>query len=119
MGKITLSGAIPGEATNGLGDHAKGFIEQPLKLVPVVAMVAVSKIVTKTETDETYPTLKVHHWEVVPEKHRKAFGKILGDALGARTGAQELPFPDGGEVPLRDADSNPFPEADDPDGDGD
>lgn len=105
MGKITLGGSIPGDNNDGLGPHSKGFMEEPLELVNVVARVAVSKITEKPETGERYPTLKIHHWEIVPDEHQKAFGKIIGDAFGTRTGMLELPFPEG-EVPLKD----PFPE---------
>lgn len=109
MGKITLGGSIPGDNNDGLGPHSKDFIDDPLTLVNVVARVAVTKIVTKTETGETYPTLKIHHWEIVPADHQKAFGQMIGDAFGARTGMLELPFPEG-QVPLKE--EEPFPEED-------
>ena len=114
MGKITLAGRIPGDNNNGLGPYSMQWIEDYKpgdnpKLYNVVAKVAVAKIVTNTETGITYPVLAVHHWELVPAEHQAAFGEIIGDAFGGRTGAQELPFPDG-QVPLRD----PFPEEDEP-----
>lgn len=114
MGKITLGGAVPPDNNNGLAPYAQEFIDgykpgQPLQLVTVVARVAVTKIITKTETGETYPVLRWHHIEVVPEEDQAAAGKILGNAFGQRTSADELPFPEG-TVPLKD---DPFPE--DPD----
>jgi hypothetical protein len=109
-GKITLSGALPGAETNGLAASSKEFIDQPLKLVPVLAMVCVDKIVTKTRTGETYPVVAWQHLEVVPERHQAAFAQMLGDALGDRTGAAFLPFEIGEEAPMKE---EPFPEEDD------
>jgi hypothetical protein len=105
MGKWSLSGAIPGDNNDGLGQHSKDLVEQPLRLVNVVARVAVSKVITNTETGVTYPVVKIHHIEAVPAEHQEMFGKMIGDAFGARTGAQELPFPEDW-VPMKD----PFPE---------
>lgn len=106
MGKITIAGRVPAAETNGLGPYSDKLMVEPLKLVPVVAMVAVMKITEKTETGEKYPTIAIHHVEIVPEKHRKAFAKMLGDALADRTGAQQLPFDLDASVPMKD----PFPE---------
>jgi hypothetical protein len=110
MGKITLSGAIPGDNNDGIGPHAKDLIDHPLTLVNVVCRVAVSKIVTNTETGVTYPVIKIHHWEVVGDEHMQKFGEIIGAAYGGRTGVLELPFP-AGEVPMKD-EADPFPEED-------
>jgi hypothetical protein len=104
--RVQLSGQMPPEATNGLSQHGKDFYESPLTLVPVVAMVAVVKKIEKTEDGEKYSVLKFHHIEVVGEENRAAFAEILGDELGRRTGADQLPFESGGEVPVKD----PFPE---------
>jgi hypothetical protein len=108
LGKITLGGSIPGDNNDGLGPSSKEFLDEPLRLVNVVARVAVSKITEKPETQERYPTLRIHHWEIVPDDMQETFGGIIGTAFGRRTGFHEpdqLPFPDG-EVPLHD----PFPE---------
>lgn len=107
MGKITLSGAMPGAETNGLAAASKELMEQPLKLVPVLAMICVDKITTKTRTGEVYPTIAIQHWEVAPERHQAAFAQMLGDALGDRTGAAFLPFEIGDEAPMKE---EPFPE---------
>src|SRR4051812_15631054 len=117
MGKITVGGAMPPDNNNGLADHAQEFLDgykpgQPLTIYNVVARMSVDKITTKTVDGVTYPTLKIDHWELVPEKHQAAFGAIIGDAFGARTGMCEpdqLPFPDGTK-PLTELD--PFPEED-------
>ena len=108
MGKITLGGSIPGDNNDGLGPSSKEFLEHPLRLVNIVARVAVVKITTKPETQEEWPTLRIHHWEIVPNDKMDEFGDIIGTAYGRRTGfheAEELPFADG-QVPIRD----PFPE---------
>lgn len=108
MGRITLGGSIPGDNNDGLGPSSKEFLDEPLRLVNVVARVAVVKITEKPETQERWPTLRIHHWEIVPDDKQEVFGEILGTAFGRRTGfhtPEELPFADG-QVPLRD----PFPE---------
>jgi hypothetical protein len=114
MGKITLSGAIPGDNNDGIGPHSKDIVDEaqrradaglPVQLYNVVARFAVAKIVVNTETGVRYPVLKFHHWELVLDGDQAAFGELIGGAFGARTGAQELPFP-ADEVPLKD----PFPE---------
>lgn len=110
MGKITLSGAVPGAETNGLAAHSKEFTEEPLRLTPVLAMVCVDKIVTKTRTGETYPVVAWQHLEIVPERHQQAFAQMLGDALADRTGASFLPFEIGDEAPMKE---EPFEEDDD------
>jgi hypothetical protein len=107
MGKITLSGAIPAAETNGLGNVSDALMKEPLKLVPVLAMICVDKITTKTRTGETYPTIAVQHWEICPDRHQAAFAQMLGDALGDRTGAQFLPFEIGEQAPMKE---EPFPE---------
>lgn len=115
MGKITLGGAMPPDNNNGLADHAQKFLDeykpgQPLTIYNLVVRVSVDKITTKTVDGVTYPTLKIDHWELVPDKHQQAFGEIIGDAFGARTGMMEpdqLPFADGTK-PLQAED--PFPE---------
>jgi len=116
MGKITLSGAIPGENNDGVGFFSEAFLKEAKRradegvgpqLINVVARIAVDKIVIKTVNGVQYPVMKVHHWEVVPEMHSGQFGEIIGGAFGNRTGALPLPFPDG-EVP-----ADPFPEEDD------
>jgi hypothetical protein len=108
---------MPPDNNNGLADFAQDFLDgykpgQPLTIYNVVARVSVDKITTKTVDGVTYPTLKIDHWELVPEQHQETFGKIIGDAFGARTGMLEpdqLPFP-GGTKPLTETD--PFPEDD-------
>lgn len=108
MGKITLGGTIPGDNNDGLGPHSKGFMDEPLHLVNVVCRVSVGKITEKPETGERYPTMRIQHWEIVPDDFQAQFGDIIGAAYGRRTGFQEpdeLPFPTG-QVPLKD----PFPE---------
>jgi hypothetical protein len=115
MGKITLGGAMPPDNNNGLTAHSEDFLNEykpgePLKIYNVVARVSVDKITTKTVDGVTYPTLKIDHWELVPVKHQAAFGEIIGDAFGERTGMlepEQLPFPDGTK-PLSELD--PFPE---------
>jgi len=117
MGKITLGGAIPPDNNDGLGAHSQEFLDdykpgQPLRIYNVVARVSVDKITTKTADGVTYPTLRIEHWELVPEQHQAAFGEILGDAFGQRTGMMEpeqLPFPEGTK-PLAE---DPFPEEND------
>lgn len=111
MGKITISGAVPPDNNDGVGPHAKDLIDHPLTLVNVVARIAVSKIVTNTETGVTYPVIKIHHWEVVLDEDMQRFGEMIGGSYGRRTGVQELPFP-AGEVPMRDEGDDPFPEED-------
>jgi hypothetical protein len=108
--RIQLSGQMPPEATNGLTPHGKEFLDTPLRLVPVLAMVAVSKKIEKTETGEQYAVVRLHHVEVVPEKHRLAFSDMLGDALADRTGQAMLPFEIDAEVPMKESDE--FPEED-------
>lgn len=108
MSRITLSGTMPQEITNGLAPHAKDFIENPLKVVTVVCQVTVQKITEKPETNEVYPTLRIQHWEIVLPEDQPAVAKALANALGARTGAAELPFETGTEIPVRE----PFPEED-------
>lgn len=108
MGKITLSGAMPGDNNNGLAPHSKDFLQNPLKIVTVIAQVAVSKITEKPETNEVSPTIRVHHWEIVLPEDLPAVAKALGNAFGQRSGALELPFEDGAEIPVRE----PFPEED-------
>lgn len=108
MGRITLGGSIPGDNNDGLGPSSKEFLDEPLRLVNVVARVAVVKITEKPETQERWPTLRIHHWEIVPDDRQEVFGEILGTAFGRRTGfhaPEELPFADG-QVPV----SDPFPE---------
>lgn len=115
MGKITLGGTIPGDNNDGVGPHSKDLIEEakrryhadePMQIINVVARIAVRKVTVDTVKRIEYPVLGIQHWEVVPPEHQAAFGKIIGDAFGARTGADELPFPND-EVPMED----PFPEA--------
>jgi len=110
MGKITLSGAMPGDNNNGLAAHSKDFLEDPLKIVTIVAQVAVSKITEKPETNEVSPTIRVHHWEIVLPEDQPAVAKALGNAYGRRSGAMELPFETGTQIPVRE----PFPEEDGP-----
>lgn len=115
--KVSLSGAMPGENNNGLEPYGQEFIDgykpgQPLQIVNIVARVAISKITTKTETGEVIASIRLHHAEVVPAEHQQAFGTIIGDAFGARTGALELPFADG-KIPLKE-DEDPFPEENEP-----
>jgi hypothetical protein len=119
MGKIALGGAMPPDNNNGLAVHSEGFLAdyhpgKPLTVYNVVARVSVSAITTKTVDGVTYPTLKIDHWELVPDGHQAAFGEIIGSAFGTRTGMMEpdqLPFADGTK-PLTEAD--PFPEEDPP-----
>jgi hypothetical protein len=123
MGKVTLAGAMPPDNNNGLAICADQMIDdykpgdEP-RLYNIVARVSVREIKIKTEQGGVmYPVLAVKHWELVPAEHQEAFGRIIGDAYGGRTGILELPFP-AGTVPLKDAE-DPFPEEDDPDaGDG-
>jgi hypothetical protein len=114
MGKITLAGAIPGDNNDGVGPHSKDFIDEakrryerdePMQIFNVVCRVAVSKVVVDTVKRLEYPVLRIQHWEIVPADQQAAFGKMIGQAFGARTGAAELPFPDD-QVPIED----PFPE---------
>lgn len=112
MGKITLSGAMPDEIGNGLAPFADDFMGHEKVVVPVVAFLAVDKVTRKVRTGEEYPTLALLHWEVVTDdKDILAHGEILGRRLGARTGAQELPFSAGDVVPPK---GDPFPEEDPP-----
>ena len=106
MGRITLAGSLPAENHDGLTQSSKDFMDMPLELVDVVARVAVVKITEKPETGERYPTLRIHHWEIVGGEHSDAFKKIIQDQYMKRTGMLELPFPDG-EVPMKE---DPFPE---------
>lgn len=107
MARITLSGAMPEDLNNGLANYADQFMENDTLIYPVVAFVAVDKITRKVRKPETYPTLAVLHWELVTEDGDvKEHARIISARLGQRTGAQELPFEAGAEVPIKDA----FPE---------
>jgi len=118
--KVTLAGAMPPDNNNGLGIYAQQMIDDykpgdAPKLYNVVARVSVREIKIKTEQGGLmYPVLAVKHWELVPADHQEAFGTIIGDAFGKRTGQLELPFPEG-TVPLKDQE-DPFPEEEDPPG---
>jgi len=111
MEKITLGGGLPPEETNGLATEAiqKAFLDHPKHAVLVVAVVSSQQTRTNHDKGITYPVLSIRHWEVVPEEHRAAVAKVLGDALAARTGLVALPFEPGGEViplePLDDEDT--------------
>lgn len=116
MGKITLGGNIPGDNNDGVGPHSEDLIkeaerryqqDEPMQIINVVARIAVRKVTIDTVKRIKFPVLGIQHWEVVPAEHQQAFGKIIGDAFGTRTGADELPFPND-EVPI----ANPFPEED-------
>jgi hypothetical protein len=117
MEKVTLAGSMPPDNNNGLAIHADAMMDdykpgdEP-KLYNIVARVSMREIKIRTEQGgQRYPVLAVKHWELVPAEHQEAFGKIIGDVFGKRTGMLELPFPDD-TVPLKDAD--PFPEEDEP-----
>jgi hypothetical protein len=105
--RVQLSGQMPGEETNGFTPRGKEFWDDPLKLVPVLAMVAITKKVEKTETGEQQVVARFHHIEVCPERHQQVFAGMLGDALGDRTGAAFLPFGIGEQAPMKE---EPFPE---------
>ena len=119
--KVTLAGAMPPENNNGLAMFAQAMMDdykpgdEP-KLYNIVARVSIREIKIKTEQGGLmYPVLVLKHWELVPDEHKKAFGEIIGGALGSRTGILELPFPEG-KVPLK---VDPFPEDDEIEGGGD
>ena len=103
---ITLSGAMPGQETNGLAPYAKTIMDNDTILYPVVAMLAVSKVTKKVKTGEVYPTMAVAHWELVQgDENVKAHAHLLGGALSERSGMLTLPFEAG-----EDSRTDPFPE---------
>ena len=106
--RVTLSGAMPEEATNGLLPHAKEFLDHPKELRLIVAVVSSSKTVENHDKNEQHPVIRIRHWEVVPDGDKKAVADVLGRALGDRTGMMELPLEPGAEAPSAD----PFPEDD-------
>jgi hypothetical protein len=100
---------MPEEAVNGLAPYAKEFMEDPTVAHLVVAVVSVQKTVKNHDKNEEHPVLRIRHWELVPTRDKAKVAKALGNALADRTGAAELPFVDGQEVPVKSAD-DPFPE---------
>jgi hypothetical protein len=100
--RITLSGAQPEEATNGLLAHSKEFLDHPKELRLIVAVVSSSKTVENHDKNDTYPTVRIRHWEIVPDADKKAVADVLGRALADRTGMMELPLEPGAEAPSAD-----------------
>jgi hypothetical protein len=100
VGKITISGAVPGPETNGIGPWSDKLMEGGRILYPVVAMITVDKVVDDKKHDVQYPVLAIAHIELVTtEEDVKAHAALLGSALGMRTGAMALPFEAGDEAP--------------------
>jgi hypothetical protein len=112
--KYAISGARPPEMTDGLGTPAavKALLEDPSTTRLIVGQVVNAKTVTNHRKGTVHPVVEVVHWELVPPEHRKAVADALGAALAARTGAAELPFEPGSELPPDDSrPDNPEDEA--------
>lgn len=100
MGKITISGAVPGPETNGLGPWSDRLMSEGRILYPVVALVTVDKVVDDRKHGTQYPVISIAHWELLTEDPEvKGHAELLGGALTRRTGQLALPFGAGDEAP--------------------
>lgn len=97
---VTLSSSLPGEEVNGLKEHTKELLADPLKRRLVIAVVYVEQATRKFEKNVEQPRLKIAHIEVMSSRNAVAASKLLAKELSARTGADTLPFPEGSVVPL-------------------
>jgi len=91
---------MPSENVNGLKEHAKDLLENPRQLRLVIAVVDVEQATQKFDKGITVPRLRVRHIELVGEKNVASVQKLLAKELAARTGADQLPFPEGTEAPV-------------------
>jgi len=94
--KITLGGAIPPEALNGLAEYHDDLLKDAQRGRMVACIMDAPGFGGNHDRGETWPILRVRHWElIINEDDQKLMGEIMGRALAARTGGQQqlLPLP--------------------------
>ena len=90
---VTLSGRLPGDDKDGLGDLSPHFTDHPERLHLVVGLVSTTKVTRDVESDEEIPTIRFRHIEACEASSNQA--KVLREAIetlyGERTGKWSLP----------------------------
>jgi hypothetical protein len=109
MALMAISGARPEGDCNGLAadEVVKGLLEDPRKLVMVVALVNADQITIKTRRGVQYPTVSLAWVEVVPADETEHVGQLMNQLYQERTGAMMAPFIVGQDRPMIET---PFPE---------
>lgn len=87
---ISMSGALPSGDGNGLGAVIADLVRDPSRKHPVVAIIDTAKIVTRPDSGEVVPTVRVRRIEVITGEDAALAEKLMRRALDKRTGGQPL-----------------------------
>lgn len=90
---VTLSGRLPGDDKDGLGDLSGKFTDHPERLHLVVGLVSTTKVTRDVESDEEVPTIRFRHIEAceATSQHAKVIREVVEALYGERTGKWALP----------------------------
>jgi hypothetical protein len=101
--RAAFSGKMPSDDVNGLNAITKDLLDNPRQLRLVVAIVDVEATNVNHDKGIEKPRLRVRHIEpILSDKDVAEAQNLLSKALAARTGAEQLPFEHGFEVPVDD-----------------
>lgn len=93
MGDIVkLSSTLPAGDANGLGTLVSALTREPSGLYVVLAMVDCSEIITRTDTGELIPKIRIRRIESLLQADRATGRQMMTRAYENRTGRDALPI---------------------------
>jgi len=98
--RVTLSGAMPPDALNGLRPWHDAMLAEPKRLRVAVVMIDVSGDGSNYDRNERWPIVRLRQVEVIDDAgDLKMVSEAMARAMADRTGGQQLPFEPGDLVP--------------------
>ena len=89
---VKLAAALPAGEANGLGAIVGDLTRDPYGLRVIIALVDCSEIITKTDTGELIPKIRIRRVEALLTKDRATGRQMMTRALENRTGREALPI---------------------------